>query len=583
MPRFTDLSPVMRAAAGTTPFIAALLPSQPAFRLAWSTKDAAGVTQISYSFPWMDGAASQFTGPYARGENTAAVTAAVTGDQAAMITKAFNAWSDVANIAFTQVAETADGTVGDIRVAFTSAVSAGYWGYSLGVSDGRSNAHGDIWIDDAIIGQSFQPGTYNYLAMLHEIGHSLGLKHPFEAPRIPTGFDNQRYSIMSYTAPDKVWWRDPATESMQYLVKTPMVYDILAIQRLYGANMTTRTGEDTYAFDPDAPSFEAIWDAGGTDTFSVASFANGCTVDLKPGAYSSLAYDGVALSSNIGIAFGCNIENALGGAGEDTLLGNELANGLDGGAGSDTLRGNGGTDTLAGGAGNDLLDGGVGNDTLSGGEDDDVLIGGAGSDTLDGGAGTDTASYASGSAAVRVSLAISGAQATGGGGIDTLTGIENITGGNGADVLVGDGRANALNGGNGADQLLGGGGADVLTGGAGRDLLAGGEGGDVFRFATIRDLSGTAATSADVVIDFSSTQGDRIDLSGVDAIRQTTNVNDAFAWIGSAAFTKVAGQLRYVVTAGVGLVSGDIDGNGTADFAVRIDGGSALAAEDFVL
>jgi serralysin len=258
MPRFTDLSPVMRAAAGTTPFIAALLPSQPAFRLAWSTKDAAGVTQISYSFPWMDGAASQFTGPYARGENTAAVTAAVTGDQAAMITKAFNAWSDVANIAFAQVAETADGTVGDIRVAFTSAVSAGYWGYSLGVSDGCSNAHGDIWIDDAIIGQSFQPGTYNYLAMLHEIGHSLGLKHPFEAPKIPTGFDNQRYSIMSYTAPDKVWWRDPATESMQYLVKTPMVYDILAIQRLYGANMTTRTGEDTYAFNPDAPSFEAI-------------------------------------------------------------------------------------------------------------------------------------------------------------------------------------------------------------------------------------------------------------------------------------------------------------------------------------
>jgi serralysin len=102
-----------------------------------------------------------------------------------MIAKAFEAWSNVANITFTPVIETADGTVGDIRIAFSSAIPAGYRGYSLGVSDGRANAHGDIWIDDAIIGQSFAPGTYNYMAMLHEIGHSLGLKHTFEAPEDP--------------------------------------------------------------------------------------------------------------------------------------------------------------------------------------------------------------------------------------------------------------------------------------------------------------------------------------------------------------------------------------------------------------
>lgn len=583
MPRFTDLSPVLRAGPGGNPFITALLPSQPAFRLAWSTKDAGGVTQISYSFPWLDGAASQFTGPYGRGENTAAVTGAVTADQAEMITRAFGAWSNVANIAFTQVAETADGTVGDIRVAFSSAVSAGYWGYSLGVSDGRSNAHGDIWIDDAVIGQSFAPGTYNYLAMLHEIGHSLGLKHSFEAPKIPVGFDNQRYTIMSYTAPDKVWWMDPATETASYLIKTPMVYDIQAIQKLYGANMTYHTGDDTYAFDPGAPAFEAIWDAGGTDTFSLAAFTGGCTVDLKPGAYSSLAYDSVSLTNNLGIAFNCNIENAIGGAGGDTLLGSELANGLDGGAGADTLRGAGGNDTLTGGAGNDLLDGGAANDALGGGEDNDVLIGGLGNDTLDGGAGSDTASYASGSAAVRVSLAIGGAQATGGGGIDTLTGIENLAGGTGADVLVGSDGVNTLDGGGGADQLAGGGGADVLIGGAGRDMLVGGEGGDLFRFASIKDLPGTAVTNADMILDFSAAQGDLIDLSGVDAVKRTATVDDAFTWIGNAAFSKVAGQLRYAVIGTAGLVSGDIDGNGTADFAIRIDGAPALAATDFAL
>lgn len=583
MPRFTDLSPVSRVAASTDPFINALLPADAMFRLVWSTKDTGGTTQISYSFPWANGVASQFTTPYGRAENTAAVTGAVNGAQAPMIAKAFETWSNVANIRFTPVTETADGTVGDIRIAFSSAISAGYWGYSLGVSDGRANAHGDIWIDDAIIGQSFAPGTYNYMAILHEIGHSLGLKHTFEAPKIPAGYDNQRYSIMSYTAPDKVWWTNPATGRTEWLIKTPMVYDILAIQKLYGANMTYHTGADTYAFDPAAPSFETIWDAGGTDTFSIAAFSQGCTVDLRPGAYSSLAYDSVSLTNNIGIAFGCTIENAVGGSGGDTLLGSELANVLDGGAGADKLLGNGGDDTLRGGTGNDQLDGGAGNDTLSGGEGDDVLVGGAGNDTLDGGAGTDTASYAAISAAVRVSLAIASAQATGGAGNDTLTGMENLVGGTGADILTGSDSANVIEGGNGADQLSGGGGADILIGGGGRDLLQGGAGGDVFRFAAIADLPGTTATTADEILDFSSAQGDRIDLSGIDAIKQTASVNDAFTWISSAAFTKVAGQLRYVVTNGVGLVSGDIDGNGTADFAIRIDGGHALTALDFVL
>lgn len=583
MSRYTEFSSVLRAGPGRNPFIDALLPSQVAMRLAWAARDAGGAAQISYSFPWLNGAQSQFTSPYGFGENTAAVTGAVTAGQAAMITQAFGAWSSVANITFTQVLETADGDVGDLRIAFSSAVPAGYWGYSLGVGDGRSNAHGDIWIDDSIMGQSFAPGTYNYMAILHEIGHSLGLKHPFERPKIPTGFDNQRFTIMSYTAPDKVWWMDPATGTAQFLIKTPMVYDILAIQRLYGANMTYRTGDDTYAFDPAAPSFEAIWDAGGTDTFSVAAFSQGCTVDLKPGAYSSLAYDGVALTGNIGIAFNCNIENTLGGAGGDVLIGSELANGLDGAGGADTLRGAGGNDTLAGGTGNDLLDGGAGNDALSGGDDNDTLLGGAGNDALDGGAGTDTASFASGSVAVRVSLAISGAQATGGSGIDTLTEIENLTGGTGADLLVGNDGANVLDGAGGADQLAGGAEADVLIGGAGRDIMLGGTGSDVFRFLTIKDLAGTALTSADTILDFAAAQGDVIDLSGVDANRRTAAVNDAFTWIDTGSFTKVAGQLRYALVSGASLVSGDIDGNGTADFAIRIDGAPALTAADFVL
>ncbi|WP_225204741.1 M10 family metallopeptidase [Novosphingobium huizhouense] len=563
MALYTDRSPVGRYGLSGNKFIDGLLPGALASRVAWSTIDN-GVTQVSYSFPWADGVASPFPQNYGLGENVAAVTGAVTSAQAAQIDKAFDAWAGVARIAFTQLAETAAGTVGDIRIAFTSAVPSRYWGYALGVSDGMSNAHGDIWIDDSIIGQSFEAGTYNFMSIMHEIGHALGLKHPFDGAKIPAGFDNRRFTIMSYTDPEKVWWRNPDTGATTYLIKSPMVYDILAIQKIYGANTSWHTGDDVYEFSPKAPSFEAIWDAGGTDTFSVSAFTQGCTIDLTAGAYSSLAYDSVALSMNIGIAFNCAIENARGGEGGDTLLGNEGANALAGGNGADTLRGNGGNDTLDGGAGDDTLDGGLGDDTLIGGD------------------GVDTVTFAAFKTAVKVGLDISGLQATGAGN-DSFSGIENLVGGAGADLFVGNAAANLLDGGAGADRLVGGDGADVLIGGEGRDITSGGGGADVFLFPALKDLAGKALAAADQITDFSRSDGDRIDLSGIDAVKATTTVNEAFSWIGSAAFSKKAGELNYTVSQGIGLVMGDIDGNGTADFAIRIDGAPALTAADFVL
>ncbi|BEV01528.1 M10 family metallopeptidase [Novosphingobium olei] len=563
MALYTDRSAVSRYALSGNKFIDGLLPGAVGSRVAWSTIDG-GATQVSYSFPWANGVASVFAQNYGLGENVASVTGAVNASQAAQIAKAFDAWASVAKVAFTQVAETSSGMVGDIRIAFTSAVPSRYWGYALGVSDGMSNAHGDIWIDDSYIGQSFAAGTYNFMAMMHEIGHALGLKHPFEGTKIPSGFDNRRFTIMSYTDPENVWWRNPETGATTYLIKTPMVYDILAIQKIYGANTSWHTGDDVYSFSPTAPSFEAIWDAGGNDTFSVASFSKGCTINLAAGAYSSLAYDSVTLSQNIGIAFNCTIENATGGSGADTLIGNDSANTLVGGAGADTLTGNGGNDRLEGGAGNDTLDGGAG---------DDVLIGGD---------GVDTATYAAFSVALKVALDITGLQATGAGN-DSLSGIENLIGGSGADLLVGDAAVNRLEGGAGADRLVGGAGADVLIGGEGKDITVGGAGADTFVFTALKDLAGKALAAADEIFDFSKSDGDKIDLSGIDAVKSTTTVNEAFTWIGSAAFSKKAGELSYTISQGVGLVLGDIDGNGQADFAIRIDGAPALTASDFVL
>jgi serralysin len=581
MAMFDQASAVSRYALSGNKAIDALLNGSAALRVAWSTKDA-GTTQVSYSFPLASGSSSRFTDNYGTGETKAAIVAGMNATQASQIAGAFEAWSNVANIAFTKINETSAGAVGDIRIAFTSKVPNGYWGYSLGASDGASNAHGDIWVDDSIIGQSFASGTYNYYSMLHEIGHSLGLKHPFEGTKIAAGLDNRRYTIMSYTDPANVWGKN-AAGATEYLIKTPMVYDIQAMQKIYGANMKYHLGNDTYTFAPNAPSFETIWDAGGNDTISVADFTNGCTISLVAGTYSSLAYNSANIAENIGIAFNCLIENAIGGSGADAIRGTSAANTLEGRAGNDTLTGDGGNDILLGGDGDDTLLGGTGDDNLTGAAGNDVLDGGTGNDVMAGGDGIDTVSYESASATVKVSLAITTTQVTGGAGNDTFSGFENLTGGKGSDILTGSDGANTLDGGAGNDQLLGGGGRDILIGGAGRDILKGGDGADIFRFTKISDLSGTTASSADQIFDFSRSQGDLIDLSGIDAIKKTNTVDEAFTFIGSAAFTKAAGQLRYVASGTYGLLTGDIDGNGIADFAIRVDGVTSLDAIDFIL
>jgi Ca2+-binding RTX toxin-like protein/carbon monoxide dehydrogenase subunit G len=112
--------------------------------------------------------------------------------------------------------------------------------------------------------------------------------------------------------------------------------------------------------------------------------------------------------------------------------------------------------------GNDILDGGAGNDTL---------IRGAGNNTLIGGNGIDTADYSTATAAVTVSLSMTGVQNTRGVGTDTLSGIENLTGANYNDTLTGDANANVISGGAGNDTIAGGAGADTLDGGTGIDTV----------------------------------------------------------------------------------------------------------------
>lgn len=227
-------------------------------------------------------------------------------------------------------------------------------------------------------------------------------------------FDSNQYSIMSYTSHPKslhmtVINRDTEDEDLVYTYvepSTPMLYDIAAIQYLYGKNTTTATGNDTYTFDPSTPFFKCIWDAGGSDTISVSTFTRGCTINLNAGKFSSISIPSDALptsetgyydwtgsgntvptydgTNNLSIAFGVTIEKAVGGSGNDRLTGNAAKN---------TLTGNGGNDIIDGGAGNDVLNGGTGADRLQGGAGNDTLTWDGLDTRADGGAGVDVLKF----------------------------------------------------------------------------------------------------------------------------------------------------------------------------------------------
>ncbi|EGD59423.1 rhizobiocin/RTX toxin and hemolysin-type calcium binding protein [Novosphingobium nitrogenifigens DSM 19370] len=170
------------------------------------------------------------------------------------------------------------------------------------------------------------------------------------------------------------------------------------------------------------------------------------------------------------------------------------------------------------------------------------------------------------------------------GGADIIRGYDGadiLRGGNGADQLFGGNGADTLYGGWGNDRLYGGSGNDVLYGGENKDTMTGGPGADTFAFRP-GDFGGATATKADVITDFSRAQGDRIDLSAIDANPARAG-DQAFSFIGASGFTHHAGELRYGVSNGNAVVYGDMNGDGIADFAIMVDHLTRLIASDFIL
>lgn len=263
-----------------------------------------------------------------------------------------------------------------------------------------------------------------------------------------------------------------------------------------------------------------------------------------------------------------------------TVLGTTFHEDVYGGVNADNLSGAGGDDLILGGAGADTISGGVGDDTLSGG---------IGADVISGGDGFDFVSYADSARSVRIDLQRNDfrrGDATG----DKLTSVEGIIatdfrdrlrGDDGANELWGGGGRDVLVGRSGDDTLIGGDGDDRIVGGRGADELTGGAGADRFEFRGWRQ---SETDARDVITDFSVAEGDRIDLSHIDAVRGRNNPGDqSFDFIGERAFSGERGELRFAADGNDLVVQADRNGDGTADFEILLSGVSQIAEDNFIL
>ena len=351
--------------------------------------------------------------------------------------------------------------VGDITFGQGSFDDTGLYGFASdfpGVPGYASN-NGDIWFNYNNSAQTAASwGNDGWQTFIHELGHGFGLHHPDEDPNNtaedPT--NNNQFTVMSY-APH------PDYEDGNYAWPvTPMLYDIQAIQQLYGANFDTRSGNTTYFGTNGAYALEdggnlsgtnytailTIWDGGGYDTIDMTNQTSSVLINLTPGAFSTVG----PVSNNIAMAYAVTNNGVVANYIEQVL----------GGSAGDQLYGNAGDNSMYGNGGGDYIDAGGGNDVVSGGSGGDYLIGGGDYDTLN---------YWESSQGVIIDLGnntASGGDAQG----DTIYGFENVWGSDGGnDYLYGSDGANFLLGGLGDDVISGGASGDTLMGEGGWDTL----------------------------------------------------------------------------------------------------------------
>ena len=282
---------------------------------------------------------------------------------------AFNAISKATGLQFEFVENPTEGAIriGTARTTFENSTKESG---GVNFNNFRKNDK-PLWNDIYIsygMDDKYGFGDQGYTTLLHEIGHALGLDHLSEAAGTVGVSYSRAASVMSYAS-----WLDSEGGSAQGASygMTPLILDILALQKLYGTD--TNQGDNTnYIFDPKvlspierlSPSanddkhiykgqVRALWDTSGVDTLDAQAYTESVQIDLRPGYLSSIGG-----AKNIAVAFNTQVENVIGGSGNDELTGNEAGNELTGGKGNDLLYGGKGVDTY-------LFDGSFGRDSVA--------------------------------------------------------------------------------------------------------------------------------------------------------------------------------------------------------------------------
>jgi flagellin-like hook-associated protein FlgL len=395
--------------------------------------------------------------------------------KAAQLDVVFDTLASVSGLEFDKVTESPT-QVGEIRVAYTNTMpntSFGGPAAAFAYMPSNSALGGDIWFGDpstVAANGDFSAGTYGFLTAMHELGHAVGLSHPFlegggtasssTGVTLTSLYDNARYTMMSYNQ-NKQYDRNAIVSNIQWTggsytfnyttanPSTPMLYDVAALEAFYGVSTDSNLGNTSYTFQDGEVVLKNIVDSGGIDTIDGSAQTRDSVINLNSGTFSSIGLatvDQMATKAAEDALTAYANQNGGPPANSASLLAQLKTNFLNSMSGLDnpanTIYQTADNDALYLGQDNVSISysttienakGGSGDDRLTGNDADNALQGGEGNDTLEGGSGTDTAVFAGVYADYTITHNANGTvtvtdtnNTDGDEGTDTLSGIEAI-------------------------------------------------------------------------------------------------------------------------------------------------------------